>query len=92
MQILECIKQLSQDPYTLEYLQRAEAMKHLVPLLAARDGPYVNQIHNQVFSSASTLTVIPCSPAFLLEMGSNNSLDLFGMRSSRFRPSLFDLC
>lgn len=48
MQILECIKQLSQDPFTLEYLQLAEAMKHLIPFLEARDGPYVGRIHNQV--------------------------------------------
>ncbi|KAG0567805.1 hypothetical protein KC19_7G162400 [Ceratodon purpureus] len=58
VKVLECIKQLSQDPYTLEYLQRAEAMKHLVPLLAARDGPYVNQMHNQVLNALHNLCKI----------------------------------
>ncbi|XP_024384674.1 MAP3K epsilon protein kinase 1 [Physcomitrium patens] len=56
--ILECIKQLSQDPHTLEYLQRAEAMKHLIPFLEARDGPYLDQIHNQVLNALHNLCKI----------------------------------
>lgn len=58
VRILECIKQLSQDPSTLEYLQRAEAMKHLVPLLEDRDGQHVAQIQSQVLNSLHNLCKI----------------------------------
>ncbi|XP_024396250.1 MAP3K epsilon protein kinase 1 isoform X2 [Physcomitrium patens] len=58
IKILECIKQLSQDPFTLEYLQLAEAMKHLIPFLEARDGPYVGRIHNQVLNALHNLCKI----------------------------------
>ncbi|KAJ7536364.1 hypothetical protein O6H91_12G066000 [Diphasiastrum complanatum] len=58
VKILKCIKQLSMDPYTLELLQRAEAMKHLVPLLESHEGPYVSQIHNQVLHALYNLCKI----------------------------------
>lgn len=58
LRILKCIKQLSTDPYTLEHLQRADAMKHLVPFLEWRDGPAVSQIHNQVLNALYNLCKI----------------------------------
>ncbi|KAL3692966.1 hypothetical protein R1sor_006617 [Riccia sorocarpa] len=58
VKILRCIKELSTDPDTLENLQRADAMKHLVPFLEARDGPLVSQIHNQVLHALYNLCKI----------------------------------
>ncbi|KAG6553054.1 hypothetical protein Mapa_005391 [Marchantia paleacea] len=58
VKILRCIKELSTDPFTLEYLQRADAMKHLVPFLEAREGPLVPQIHNQVLNALYNLCKI----------------------------------
>ncbi|CAM6114867.1 unnamed protein product [Calypogeia fissa] len=58
LKILRCIKELSTDPFTLEYLQRADAMKHLVPFLNRREGPYVSQIHNQVLNALYNLCKI----------------------------------
>ncbi|KAL2634846.1 hypothetical protein R1flu_006325 [Riccia fluitans] len=58
VKILRCIKELSTDPDTLENLQRADAMKHLVPFLEARDGPLVSQIHNQVLNALYNLCKI----------------------------------
>ncbi|XP_024545433.1 MAP3K epsilon protein kinase 1 isoform X1 [Selaginella moellendorffii] len=55
LKILKCISQLSMDPYTLEPLQRADAMKHLVPLL---EGQYTSQIHNQVLNALYNLCKI----------------------------------
>lgn len=47
-QILRCINQLSQEPNTLEPLQRADAIKHLVPFLEQQEGLYVDMIQNEV--------------------------------------------
>jgi hypothetical protein len=58
VQILKCIKELSTDPFTLEYLQRADAMKHLVPFLEKREGPYVQRIHSEVLNALYNLCKI----------------------------------
>jgi hypothetical protein len=48
IQILECINNLSTDPNCLENLQRADAIKYLIPNLELKDGPLVDQIHSEV--------------------------------------------
>lgn len=48
VQILNCLKELSMDPCTLEYLQRVDAIKQLVPFLERRSGIYAVQIHTEV--------------------------------------------
>lgn len=48
MQILKCINFLSADPNCLESLQRADAIKHLIPNLELHDCPLVSQVHNEV--------------------------------------------
>lgn len=52
-QILRCINQLSVEPNTLEPLQRADAIKHLVPFLEQQEGLYVDMIQNEVNVSFS---------------------------------------
>ncbi|KAG0560320.1 hypothetical protein M758_10G166700 [Ceratodon purpureus] len=56
--ILRCINQLSIEPNTLEPLQRADAIKHLVPFLEQQDGLYVDMIQNEVLSSLHNLCKI----------------------------------
>lgn len=46
--MLKCINHLSTDPHCLEHLQRADAIKHLIPNLDLKDGPLVSQIHHEV--------------------------------------------
>eukprot|EP00249_Psilotum_nudum_P025064 c29365_g2_i3 orf=721-5196(+) len=58
LRILKCINQLSTDPFTLEHLQRADAMKHLVPFFEWREGPMVSQIHNEVLNALYNLCKI----------------------------------
>jgi hypothetical protein len=48
VQMLRCIKNLSEDANTLEPLQRAGAIPCLVPMLARREGPFIADMHNQV--------------------------------------------
>jgi hypothetical protein len=48
VQMLRCIKNLSEDANTLEPLQRAGAIPFLVPMLARREGPFIADMHNQV--------------------------------------------
>lgn len=48
IQILKCIDNLSTDPNCLENLQRADAIKHLIPNLELKDGPLVDLIHSEV--------------------------------------------
>ncbi|KAG0497378.1 hypothetical protein HPP92_002069 [Vanilla planifolia] len=50
--ILKCINHLSGDPHCLEYLQRADAIKHLIPNLELHEGPFVSQIHNEGISTS----------------------------------------
>lgn len=49
-QMLKCVNHLSGDPNCLEYLQRADAIKHLIPNLQVHDGPFDSQIHIEVSS------------------------------------------
>lgn len=58
LKALKCIKELSSDPCTLEHLQRAEAMKHLVPFLEWREGPMVSQVHSEVLNALYNLCKI----------------------------------
>lgn len=48
LKLLKCINLLSTDPHCLEHLQRADAIKHLIPNLDLKDGPLVAQIHHEV--------------------------------------------
>lgn len=48
LQILKCINHLSTDPNCLENLQRADAIKYLIPNLELKDGLLVEQIHSEV--------------------------------------------
>ncbi|KAG0497402.1 hypothetical protein HPP92_002093 [Vanilla planifolia] len=58
LKILKCINHLSGDPHCLEYLQRADAIKHLIPNLELHEGPFVSQIHNEVLSALFNLCKI----------------------------------
>lgn len=58
LKILKCINQLSTDPNCLEYLQRADAIKHLIPILERQDGPLVSEIHNEVLNALYNLCKI----------------------------------
>ncbi|KAH7331996.1 hypothetical protein KP509_20G062500 [Ceratopteris richardii] len=58
LKTLRCIKELSSDPCTLEHLQRADAIKHLVPFLEWREGPMVLQIHSEVLNALYNLCKI----------------------------------
>ncbi|XP_074574163.1 MAP3K epsilon protein kinase 1-like isoform X3 [Curcuma longa] len=48
LKILKCINHLSMDPNCLESLQRADAIKYLIPNLELSEGSLVSQIHNEV--------------------------------------------
>uniref|UniRef100_A0A6N2MM33 Uncharacterized protein n=1 Tax=Salix viminalis TaxID=40686 RepID=A0A6N2MM33_SALVM len=48
LKILKCIDNLSTDPNCLENLQRADAIKYLIPNLELKDGPLVDHIHKQL--------------------------------------------
>ena len=50
LQILKCINYLSADPNCLESLQRADAIRHLIPNLELHDSPLAFQVHNEVTS------------------------------------------
>ncbi|XP_030526633.1 MAP3K epsilon protein kinase 1-like isoform X1 [Rhodamnia argentea] len=58
LKILKCINHLSMDPNCLESLQRAEAIKYLIPNLELKDGPLVSQIHHEVLHSLFNLCKI----------------------------------
>ncbi|KAI5067191.1 hypothetical protein GOP47_0017719 [Adiantum capillus-veneris] len=58
LKALKCIKELSSDPCTLEHLQRAEAMKHLIPFLEWREAPMVFQVHSEVLNALYNLCKI----------------------------------
>lgn len=58
LKILKCINQLSTDPNCLEYLQRADAIKHLIPILERHDGPLVSEIHIEVLNALYNLCKI----------------------------------
>ncbi|XP_009124750.1 MAP3K epsilon protein kinase 1 isoform X2 [Brassica rapa] len=58
LKILECINHLSTDPDCLETLQRAYAIKHLIPNLDLKEGNLVYQIHHEVLSALFNLCKI----------------------------------
>ncbi|KHG18153.1 Serine/threonine-protein kinase sepA [Gossypium arboreum] len=58
LKILKCINHLSTDPNCLENLQRADAIKYLIPNLALKDGPLVSQIHHEVLNALFNLCKI----------------------------------
>ncbi|CAN8269387.1 unnamed protein product [Cochlearia groenlandica] len=58
LKILECTNHLSTDPNCLENLQRADAIKHLIPNLELKDGNLVYQIHHEVLSALFNLCKI----------------------------------
>ncbi|KAJ6678137.1 MITOGEN-ACTIVATED KINASE KINASE KINASE [Salix viminalis] len=51
LKILKCIDNLSTDPNCLENLQRADAIKYLIPNLELKDGPLVDHIHSEVLNA-----------------------------------------
>ncbi|CAA7402037.1 unnamed protein product [Spirodela intermedia] len=58
LKILKCINFLSADPNCLESLQRADAIKHLIPNLELHDCPLVFQVHNEVLHALFNLCKI----------------------------------
>ncbi|CAF1704369.1 hypothetical protein HID58_053752 [Brassica napus] len=58
LKILECTNHLSTDPNCLENLQRADAIKHLIPNLELNEGNLVYQIHHEVLSALFNLCKI----------------------------------
>ncbi|KAJ6774841.1 MITOGEN-ACTIVATED KINASE KINASE KINASE [Salix purpurea] len=58
LKILKCINNLSTDPNCLENLQRADAIKYLIPNLELKDGPLVDQIHSEVLNALFNLCKI----------------------------------
>ncbi|GAV80001.1 Pkinase domain-containing protein [Cephalotus follicularis] len=58
LKILKCINHLSTDPNCLENLQRADAIKYLIPNLELKDGPLINQIHTEVLNALFNLCKI----------------------------------
>ncbi|KAL5761355.1 hypothetical protein ACOSP7_017619 [Xanthoceras sorbifolium] len=58
LKILKCINYLSTDPNCLENLQRADAIKYLIPNLDLKDGPLVYLIHSEVLNALFNLCKI----------------------------------
>lgn len=58
LKLLKCINHLSTDPNCLESLQRADAIKHLIPNLELKEGPLISQIHNEVLNALFNLCKI----------------------------------
>ncbi|KAF5749885.1 Mitogen-activated protein kinase kinase kinase 7 [Tripterygium wilfordii] len=58
LKILKCINHLSTDPNCLENLQRADAIKYLIPNLELKDGPLISQIHTEVLNALFNLCKI----------------------------------
>ncbi|KAK4793729.1 hypothetical protein SAY86_024164 [Trapa natans] len=58
LKILMCINHLSMDPNCLESLQRAEAIKYLIPNLEIKDGPLIDEIHHEVLNALFNLCKI----------------------------------
>ncbi|XP_057527057.1 MAP3K epsilon protein kinase 1-like isoform X2 [Amaranthus tricolor] len=58
LKLLKCINHLSTDPNCLENLQRAEAIKHLIPNLVLKEGPFISQIHHEVLNALFNLCKI----------------------------------
>ncbi|XP_074582560.1 MAP3K epsilon protein kinase 1-like isoform X1 [Curcuma longa] len=58
LKILKCINHLSTDPHCLENLQRADAIKYLIPILELCEGPLISHIHNEVLDALFKLCKI----------------------------------
>ncbi|KAK2635752.1 hypothetical protein Ddye_030544 [Dipteronia dyeriana] len=58
LKILKCINYLSTDPNCLENLQRADAIKYLIPNIDLKDGPLVYLIHSEVLNALFNLCKI----------------------------------
>ncbi|XP_051145684.1 MAP3K epsilon protein kinase 1-like isoform X2 [Andrographis paniculata] len=58
LKLLRCINHLSTDPHCLEHLQRADAIKYLIPNLDLKEGALVSQIHNEVLNALFNLCKI----------------------------------
>lgn len=58
LKILKCINHLSTDPNCLENLQRADAIKFLIPNLELKEGSLVSQIHHEVLNALFNLCKI----------------------------------
>ncbi|KAK8482819.1 hypothetical protein V6N13_085570 [Hibiscus sabdariffa] len=58
LKMLKCINYLSTDPNCLENLQRADAIKYLIPNLELECGPLVSQIHHEVLNALFNLCKI----------------------------------
>ncbi|XP_016735815.1 MAP3K epsilon protein kinase 1 isoform X1 [Gossypium hirsutum] len=58
LKILKCINYLSTDPNCLENLQRADAIKYLIPNLELKDGPLVSQMQHEVLNALFNLCKI----------------------------------
>ncbi|KAF6167020.1 hypothetical protein GIB67_041275 [Kingdonia uniflora] len=58
LKLMECINHLSTDPNCLESLQRADAIKHLIPNLEVQEGQLVSQIHHEVLNALFNLCKI----------------------------------
>lgn len=58
LKILKCVNYLSTDPNCLENLQRAEAIKYLIPNLELKEGALVSQIHHEVLNALFNLCKI----------------------------------
>ncbi|KAH1224345.1 MAP3K epsilon protein kinase 1 [Glycine max] len=58
LKILRCINHLSTDPNCLENLQRAEAIKYLIPNLELKEGSLVSEIHHEVLNALFNLCKI----------------------------------
>ncbi|PHU17248.1 MAP3K epsilon protein kinase 1 [Capsicum chinense] len=58
LKLLKCINHLSTDPHCLEHLQRADAIKYLIPNLDLKEGPLVSQIHHEVLNALFNLCKI----------------------------------
>ncbi|CAI9785538.1 unnamed protein product [Fraxinus pennsylvanica] len=58
LKLLKCIHHLSTDPHCLENLQRADAIKYLIPNLDLKEGDLVSQIHHEVLHALFNLCKI----------------------------------
>ncbi|XP_059633399.1 MAP3K epsilon protein kinase 1-like [Cornus florida] len=58
LKLLKCINHLSTDPHCLENLQRADAIKYLIPNLDLKEEPLTSQIHYEVLNALFNLCKI----------------------------------
>ncbi|XP_058181067.1 MAP3K epsilon protein kinase 1-like isoform X1 [Rhododendron vialii] len=58
LKLLKCVNHLSTDPHCLENLQRADAIKYLIPNLDLKEGPLISQIHHEVLNALFNLCKI----------------------------------